>query len=371
MPDITNPVGEGGANQSHDVAIVQLMLRLAKNAKQQPYLSTPYTGAYDAATKNAIITFQTDKNLVPATPQAAPLADKKGYIGPGSATLKSLAAMLPPTHKDVTIIPNTKTVYLADNQLNMTMSQAKIVGDPLIEPHFRQKVAALVQKMYQRHKVVLWLSSTGNRRTFAQQASITKTHSGPGESNHNFGRAVDIGFRGLRWVDGDGNIIVDDDWLNRLDAAAAKAGEPAKVSAFWNNRDKVALQDLALHRLKFERIHVQAFDQGHLSSGRSLAHLLTAVGAMKWDAHHVAKAWTYKADLGLGHKLYDVGSAKDIWAGNAHVTKAMIADAKSHSTKKAWKEADITAEDLSDARTALKTEFEKADKNWQKWTPIK
>jgi hypothetical protein len=35
MPDIKDSVGEGGTNNTHDVAMVQLMLRLVKNAQSK------------------------------------------------------------------------------------------------------------------------------------------------------------------------------------------------------------------------------------------------------------------------------------------------------------------------------------------------
>lgn len=38
MPDIKDSVGEGGSNQVHDVALLQAMLRVVKDAKNAPYL---------------------------------------------------------------------------------------------------------------------------------------------------------------------------------------------------------------------------------------------------------------------------------------------------------------------------------------------
>jgi hypothetical protein len=60
MTDITGSVGEGGTNKTHDVALVQAMLRIVKSKKGTPYLSGNYDGTYGQQTKNAIIAFQAD-----------------------------------------------------------------------------------------------------------------------------------------------------------------------------------------------------------------------------------------------------------------------------------------------------------------------
>jgi hypothetical protein len=54
MPDILNTVGAGGANNKHDVAMVQAMLKIVKNAKNQAYLKGNYDGVYGNDTKQAI-----------------------------------------------------------------------------------------------------------------------------------------------------------------------------------------------------------------------------------------------------------------------------------------------------------------------------
>jgi hypothetical protein len=55
----------------------------------------------------------------------------------------------------------------------------------------------------------------GTRRTFEAQYQLTLnvqngkavTNAGPGESNHNYGQAVDIGFKALRWLKKDGTPV--------------------------------------------------------------------------------------------------------------------------------------------------------------------
>jgi hypothetical protein len=137
----------------------------------------------------------------------------------------------------------------------------------------------------------------------------------------------------------------------------------AKAAAFWESRDAIALKKLGLHRLQFERIHLQSFDNNTVSASRSLAKLLNAVGKMKWEPR-------YKSDLGYGGKMYPVGSAKTIWAGNAAVTKDMIAQAESAKTKKPVKAQTVKADQIVRLKKALKADFEAADKNWARWVPV-
>jgi hypothetical protein len=58
------------------------------------------------------------------------------------------------------------------------------------------------------------------------------TGAGPGESNHNFGMAVDIGFRGFKFVKSHGGAEVDDWWLVKLGGAKAKE--------LWTARNRIA-----------------------------------------------------------------------------------------------------------------------------------
>lgn len=361
MPRLTDSVGDGGTNKTHDVAIVQLMLRVVKDAKNAPYLNTPYSGNYDDATKQAIIGFQTDQKLLPAVgAPAGGVAEKKGVIAKDSVTLQKLNAVMPAALKDARIIEGTRTVYLPADAGAAQQSRHAIETDPQLEAQFKQRVGQLVQTMYDTHKIALWLTPTGSRRTFAQQAAEVHTKAGPGESNHNFGRAVDIGFKHLRWVDGNGTTVKDAAWLNALEKVSA-----AKAGAFWDARDAIA-KPLPLYRLQFERVHLQSYDQATASSRHSLVKLLNTVGKMKWGTG-------YKSDLGLGGAMIPVGTAKQIWAEQSPITKTQIAHAKTavDKAKKQWKDTDVSDQDLKDVRRALKADFELADHHWIKWVPVK
>ena len=110
MPSITASVGDGSVNKTHDVALIQAMLRIVKDAKSGPYLAGSYDGSYGASTKDAIISFQKDNATVIQAGQAG--KEKAGVVDVGGTTLATLAAALPATHKELRIIPGTKTVYL-------------------------------------------------------------------------------------------------------------------------------------------------------------------------------------------------------------------------------------------------------------------
>ena len=360
MPVITNSVGDGAVNKIHDVALVQAMLRIVKNAKGSPYLGGHYDGAYGGITKNAIIAFQNDNAK---TIQVGKVGKEKlGVVNVGGATITALSTALPATHKELRIIHNTKTVYLEGAQADAQASATAIRNDAEFEATFKTLLAKLVDTMYADHKIVLKLTPTGRRRTFAQQAAEVNTKAGPGESNHNFGRAADIGFKSFRWIQGDGAIKTDADWLNALEAANA-----AKASALWDARDAIA-KTLPLFPLKFERVHLQLYDQATFSNVNSLVKLLNTVGKMQWAAR-------YKCDFGLGGALYPVGTAKQIWAGTATLTKtdlaaALTAKEAAAKSKKVFKEADITQKQISEMQKALKADFEAADTHWVKWTKV-
>jgi hypothetical protein len=262
------------------------------------------------------------------------------------------------------------TIYQPGTQADANQSKTAIVNDPELDPAFRTRVGQLVEQMYSKHRIVLWLTPTGSRRTFAEQAAEVNTKAGPGESNHNFGRAVDIGLKGLTWIKGDGSKKSDTAWLNSLESLF-----PAKAGAFWDVRDAIAA-GLSLFRLQFERVHLQAFDQNNVSSGRSLVALLNVatVGKMVWSATYVKPSWQYKSDLGAtGGPLQPVGTSKQIWASQGLVTKVMIADVwtKQAKDKKVWKEIDVKSPDVTDYQARLKADFQSADTNWIKWQVVK
>lgn len=390
MPEISNSVGEGGKNLLHDVALVQAMLRVINNPKGSPYLVGSIDGEIGEITKTAILAFQTDNKLKvelkgvgqsPATlASGADVTTEKprSISGKNSPTFKKLVQALPATHKEMMALEKTKTVYLAGSTEDSKSSQDEIsTSSNLVDPP-RGLVKLLVEKMFGKHRMVLWVTKSGFRRSFEEQSKITNTDAGPGESNHNFGLAVDIGFRGLRWLNKEGVVITDDDWLNKL---ADYDSRSARVC--WDARDAIAM-DLGLFRLSWERIHLQSYDQGKISSARSLVDLLNRAGKLKWGVDKLGPPNHYKSDLGFGGSLVVVGTALEIWSGSPALTKAKIVDAKNSAQKsespgaspgkektvKLLTETDVKDEEVTKLKEALKADFQLADDKFKDWKPI-
>jgi peptidoglycan hydrolase-like protein with peptidoglycan-binding domain len=401
LPELKGSVGDGGANAVQDVALVQAMLKIVEDAKAVAYFGNNYNGKYDPSTKAAITAFQTDNKLIAAAnlkPDPAAKFEKSGLIDKNSQTFKTLTQALPADYKTMRIIEGTTAAYI---EMPLAAYQASLQAVQLkndLDVQFRQKVIQLVAQIYDDYKIVLSVPNDGWRRTFAQQADVN-SDAGPGESNHQFGRAVDIGFQGLRWIAGDGQINKDNFWLD-----AAKMPEDKKQQ-FWNARNKIAFGPaigLFKTNRKYDFIHVQAYSDDQVSYALSLARHLQVVSPnkMKWD-FKAGKPNQYKSDLGLGGAVYMVGSSKEIWAGQAKINKADLATAlnaklaadKTFNIEKfmglpaapavqgagganvkapvVLKEADIKEDYLKALKIRLKAEFEAADARWKEWKPLK
>ncbi|HEX4809911.1 MAG TPA: hypothetical protein VH325_13320 [Bryobacteraceae bacterium] len=411
MPDITDGVGDGGTNKVHDVAIVQAMLTVVKNAKGNPYL-TDYDGKSGPSTIHAITAFQTDQGLIPKPPPPAPhhgahhaghpaappppppaapaaAGEKPGLVAKGSTTLAKMVGALPADFAPMRIIENTRTVYFpgTDADENASSNAINTTGD--LEPAFRSKVVQLVDLMFSTHKIVLSVTATGGHRTFQQQSDTikkgTSTKAGPGESNHNFGRAVDIGFNGFQWLKGDGAKATDDWWLNKLTKDGKDKVGIARAAELWKARDVIAVNGtpgLFNSILSGDDIHLQSFDD-NLPNDRALVDLLNRVGSLKWEAEH-KKPRRYNCDLGFGGKMFNVGTSVEIWDLKPTVTKKMIAEAKTDVLIRAAadkgaaavkavvhvKESTITDAEVVALRKALKDDFIAAETNWLNWRSV-
>lgn len=422
MVDITKSVGDQGNNASEDVALVQLMLHVIKNPKGQSYFSGNYNGTYDQFLKSAILAFQQDQKLVAVKastmpgnkqPAKAPmpvggLTEKPGLVEKNSKTLTALNSRLPASYKSIRIIPHTSTLYLEGDASKATISASSIRAEKQLNAEFREKVAKLAESMYKTHKLVLGIPKSGWRRDFAAQADVINrnpnaTGAGPGESPHQFGRAVDIGFESIKWVAGDGTVKNDNYWL------AAQGLQFAKQQEFWAARDAIAFKQLGLSKTNKpgDYIHVQGFADDKVSWGKSLANLLEKVSPTKakWSlAGRVVNRNTYKVDFGLGTAL-TVGSSIQMWNGVAPINKADLVkalnaklaadpnfsvekffgvavkpaaivtqknDTKVSSGKTAQlKEADIKESYIQHLQKLVKTEMQAADENWDSWTSVK
>src|SRR5215216_3564283 len=170
MPDIKDSVGVGGGNRGHDVALVQAMLKVIKNAKGVAYLPSNYDGAYGKDTKTAIIAFQTDHKLIagPPAPPAkggppakgpapAPIPavalDKEGLVTKDGLTIKQLNKQLAAPYDGMRVIEGMKTVYIAGDAAGAKTSGHNITTDPQLDATFRARVAELVRIIFERHGI--------------------------------------------------------------------------------------------------------------------------------------------------------------------------------------------------------------------------
>ena len=408
MPNLQGTVGAGGGNAVHDVSLVQVMLHVVKNAKGQAYYTPNYTGTYGDDVKTAIIAFQTDKGIIAPPPvkgKAVPppvigVNETPGLVGPNSKTYQTLIQNLPAAYSRIRAMPNLKTIYLEALDAEAAVSAGQINGNAGLIPTFRANVANLVNAFQRAHKIAIWVEpNDGWNRGFEQQADIVrrgKTKAGPGESNHNWGFAVDIGFKGFKWLAGDTSIVTDDYWLQRL--AAAKAAEPTTL---WSTRNAIAA-GFGLHKSgwKVDLIHIQGFDDSNVNMPHSLAAQLTRVGKFKWT-----REGEYKTDMGSGGTPEGVGTAYHLWTKESHPSKSLVSAWKNAQEKadwaklpanakdklnqaalaalklapgakapvdpglKAWKETDITPELLIAAKAALRAEMEAAESKRDQWKP--
>src|SRR5205823_12122160 len=128
MPDIKDSVGEGATNRIHDVALVQAMLTVIKDAKNNAYLDD-YDGKYGPMTRKAIVNFQTDRGLLKPIlkPGSAPATgEKDGLVAKSSDTLAKMVASIPGDYKDMLIIENTATVYFPGPEVDAKNNAAAI-----------------------------------------------------------------------------------------------------------------------------------------------------------------------------------------------------------------------------------------------------
>ena len=307
-------------------------------------------------TKVAIEQFQAAQKLTPATGK-----DGKTLLGVGGPTIQKLNAMLPATHKDLWLIEQSNT-FIPALAADATAGHVAVMTVLQADATFRHKVAKAVRQVYQDYKLALTVAPQGGRRTFAEQAVIPfgKTTVGPGESNHNFGRAVDLVFRNLRWLKGDGTIVTDTPWAEQLE----KQKGVAAADRIWNARDvpikAAGLFVIAVTRTFRDRPHVQSFDPKAVNMGNALAALLNTVGTFKW-ANQGGSPRQYSSDLGLGATQVNVGTARARW--DLQMSPLLMSAAAIGVNAAFFTTAYVLLQ------KALKSNFELADQHFLKWKP--
>jgi hypothetical protein len=365
------------------------MLRVIRSPKGQPYATFNYDGTFSpgGATFKAIQAFQTDHKTLTGPPP-----ETSGKIDPNSRTFKKLVELLPATHKELMTIENLKFVYLPGTEGAKAVSEAQVNGESKFVADFKTPLAKLIRDFYAKYKIVLSVvQGSGSYRTFAQQRAIMdsegSTNAGPGESNHNWGNGADLGFKGFQWIGGSGDIVTDDEWLQKLSPA-----KPQVFTELWKLRN--ALTTLHRSGKQNDLIHIQTFSDANVSMGKSLAKLMSECGRMYWSFD----GGVYKCNFGLADKTehFSIGSAKNIWDKKVNISEPHLAKALNQAIKR---RAAGTLEDYEDEiyqallknhttppteftkdhikkahcdqmRTFLRQDFDFAEVSAEMWTPV-
>jgi hypothetical protein len=365
MMELTGTVGEHGANATHDVSIVQAMLCVAHrpaavDRNHRPYLRTIH-GSADKHTRDAIKLFQSDH-----APRSS--SDKpSGTITSGDSTWTALVAEMPVQLKYLRALPGSRIVYL---EADAAALQANLLALNALtfESGFAEVVTELLNRIHLLYGIAISVNDDGDRRTFQKQMDIFNrvprvTGSGPGESNHNFGRAVDLGFKNLKWLQPNSVVVQrESSMLKTMDPKLHGAGQ---AGFFWDMlRDEGKAIGMYPGPLG-DRPHLQDFDDA-INSAARLGVLLSQVGVMTWTGHTVHGHRHYECDLGEGGKMFNVGTSIQIWNRSAPVTTHMLDEAR-RQTEPSTPHA--TAKDVSALQEALRADFVTADARWSEWTP--
>ncbi len=397
MQSLTGTVGDGGANARHDVALVQAILVLTQRPANLDPLRSHYLTTIDGdcgdRTKQAIRQFQADQVFVSPGRNSSQVVSgaTAGRVAPGDTTWARLVGAVPTQFAGLRVLTGSKTVYVAATVGQRDTSLAR-VAQLTFEPTFRNSVVAVIRRLYDDTGIACSVCRDGDRRTFQTQYDLLTsgrgvTNAGPGESNHNFGQAVDLGFQGLRWLRANGVVVENEDWwLHQLDPRQRADGE---ALIFWNALRNAGTQ-VGLHRGPVaDRPHLQAWSDAGVDMANRLADLLTRSGRMRWTGQNQR----YQCDLGFGGRFFDVGSAAQIWNRQATVTEAMLTQARAQAAGRIAGQgagaagvglgaptgaaggaatavrpnAAVTAQDVTAMREALRADFEAADAAWQSW----
>jgi hypothetical protein len=375
MQAIRAAVGDGALNDHSDVALVQAMLVKIERAPSPGQPPRPYLDAYDGTcgnkTKAAIRAFQFERVFVsPAGNQSMPNPHATaGQVRPGDATWSRLVQSLPAEFVDMRVLAGGRIVYLqaTANDVQARLQAANSMAFTLA---FLVKVRSCINQVYAQHGIALGVCPQGDRRSFQAQYNLwlqgpAITNAGPGESNHNYGMAVDIGFAGLRWLHSNGSVDANETpWLHHLTAY-----KPAEALVFWETMRSVGTSAAvgAFRGPLADRPHLQNWNDNNVSMGARLAVLLQASGTMRWSYAHP----NYSSDLGLGGAQFPVGTAAQIW--NLQPTLALVVLNQARNAAAATRgkppPTAATAADLDAMRQLLRQQFERADANWQNWAP--
>ncbi len=404
MPKLGASVGQpSGLNKKHDVALVQAMLQVIKNPKNQPYATFKYDGEFglNGATFKAIKAFQEDHKT-----NLGPPPEPLGKIELNGKTFSKMVELLPASHKGLRGLEGYPIVYLEGTQAELNAAVARVTGDGKFTAEFKGKVVALFNKFYQKYGIVLSVNpdfADGGFRDFATQRKLMDrvlsngdmaSDAGPGESNHNWGNGADIGFTQFYLLNGNGTIARvpgvavsgDGAWLSELEKIS-----PAAVAELWTARNNMT--DLYQSKKIGDKPHLQTFSDTKVSMGKSLAEHMSIEGCMWWKY----EAYSYWCNYGLADKetKFKVGSAKRIWDSSVNVDEASLATALNQAEARrklgplpeyeeairkaiveltpsppaVWKKTDIKKAHCDMMRIFFRVDFELAEASAATWKP--
>jgi hypothetical protein len=404
MQLITNTVGENGTNSVADVALVQAILvktqRPAGSTPAGPFLAS-YDGDCGPATIAAIKEFQNHHVFVSADGrQSMPNANATaGLVRANDATWAKLLQKVPADFADMRVLAGGKKVYVAATaaqlQTKITAANALAFTDA-----FRIKVIACINQMHTLHGIAIGVCRQGDRRNFQTQYELVTsgrgvTNAGPGESNHNFGMAVDLGFEGLRWLQANGTVTENEtSWFHQMDPNQTVNEHALK---FWEALRTVGTSAAvgAFRGPASDRPHLQNWNDAGVSMTARLAPHLTRSGTMRWTRTR----GTYNCDFGLGGDVYPVGTAAQIWNRQATVTIDVLTRARTAAAGRPGQQIPArvpmpgqapgqipmprqpgvaqapalgraTQADVVAMQQQLRAQFELADTNWRNWTAV-
>jgi len=346
MTTLTADVGPKGANLSHDVTLVQAMLQTITQPSGRRYYDAKYDGIFGPITAAAIVAFQTDHGIS---------GPGFGTVNMATTTWKQLLQALPPDRQGMRIMMGTSIVYLTASQALFSTGQATVAASKF-QSSFAPRVGNLIRDMYQTYEIALKVGNDGGYRTFQDQANIRK-NTGPGESLHNYGFAADVLFNSLTFVVPNGTLMDggSDGTLPNLERLNLSTWK-----AFWDARNRIAQRYGLFGIGDQDRPHLKT--PATVSPGRSMAAHLNSRGKMKWDVRG-GKPNVYKTDLGGGGMLIEIGTAAQIWQGQANLTTHTIGQALGIPATQ------VGPGDINKFRQALQDEFRWAESNWLRWQP--
>ena len=336
MQALSGTVGDGGANARHDAALVQAMLVQAKrpaalDPKQPKYLGA-IDGDFGGNSKGALRQFQNDQVFVSADGRTsvAVAGAKEGLVVAGDPTWLKLVAAMPADFADMRVLTGSKTVYIPGTTAELSL--ARNLTGLTFEAAFRAAVFRLITQVYDDTGIVVSVCEAGDRRDFQTQYDLLTsgrnvTDAGPGESNHNYGQAVDLGFAAApaaqeRNRSGERGLV---------DAPARSQPAGRRRVAVLLGHAAPRGNDLRL----VSRAILRIVRTGRL--GPTRASTWPASSPFDHELWHDALDRTRSAlpmRPGYGDRFSDMGSAAQIWNGQATVTAAILIEARAEQLRR-------------------------------------